>query len=609
METDFFDQGWKRTTHCGFVGENLAGQQVVLNGWVRRRRDLGGIIFIELWDHTGIVQAVFNPELGANLYEKAKTLRNEFVLALKGVVRERPGGTENPSMDTGYWEVSVKDFVLLAQAQQPPFELLETGKVDENIRLRYRYLDLRRTHVQSSLRTRSTAANFTRNFLVARGFVEVETPMLTKSTPEGARDYLVPSRVIPGRFFALPQSPQIFKQILMIGGLDKYFQVVKCFRDEDLRADRQPEFTQIDIEMSFVTETDILKLIEDYIRGLLEAVSGVVLQDEIPTIPYQEAMDRFGSDKPDLRIPFEIRDLSRGFTGTAFEPFAKIIESGGVIKAIRVPGGGSLSRKEQSDIETRAKELGVAGVAPFRLKDGSVKGPLAKRLSEEESAFLVREMDMKEEDLLLLLADNDRMLANHVLGQLRVELARRLGLVDEKSWRFAWITDFPLLEWDAEEARWTALHHPFTAPRTEDLPLLEKKPDAVRSRAYDLVLNGCEIGGGSIRIHDSAVQERLFKVLSFTPERARERFGFLLDALASGTPPHGGIALGFDRLVMLLCGKRSIRDVIAFPKTQKAQCLMSGAPSPVDESQLDELHLCLDRVHGGENPWNEADAD
>ncbi len=592
MKNRFFDSKWKRSTYCGYVpapGEK--GVEVILNGWLRRRRDLGGIIFIELWDHTGTVQVVFAPEMGS-LYEQAKSLRNEFVLAIKGKVRKRPEGTENPSMATGDREVLAEDFIVLSPSRPLPFEITEADGVDENLRLRSRYLDLRRSFMQDNLRLRSRAAEFTRSYLASEGFIEVETPMLTKSTPEGARDYLVPARVTPGRFFALPQSPQIFKQILMVGGLDRYYQIVKCFRDEDLRADRQPEFTQIDIEMSFINEEDIMALMEGLMKGLFLSVLGETLEVPLPVLSWHDAIDRFGSDRPDLRIEEELLDLDGCFVNCAFEGFQKSLKEGGVVRGLRVPGGASLSRKEMSKIEDRAKELGATGLSSFVLREGNLKGPLVKFLSEEAQALLVDRVALTERDALLVAAGPWKKTCE-MLGHLRLELGSGFFPRKEGAWKFLWVTGFPLLEWDEEDLRWTAVHHPFTSPNLEDLENLESDPGRIRSRAYDLVLNGTEIGGGSIRIHDPSVQRRVFEVMGFTPERARERFGFLMDALASGTPPHGGIAIGFDRLVMSLAGAHSIRDVIAFPKTQKAQCLMSGAPNSVDPGQLAELRISL----------------
>lgn len=594
----FFNNSWKRSSYCGYIpspGEN--GGKVVLNGWLRRRRDLGGIIFIDLWDHTGTVQVVMGPDMGP-AYEQAKNLRNEFVLAIKGKVRKRPEGTENPSLTTGDREVLVEDFLVISPSRPLPFELSEADRVDENLRLRSRYLDLRRPFMQNNLRLRSRSAEFTRSYLSGEGFVEVETPMLTKSTPEGARDYLVPARVTPGRFFALPQSPQIFKQILMVGGMDRYYQIVKCFRDEDLRADRQPEFTQIDIEMSFITEEDIMALMEGYMKGLFQSIMGEGLELPFPRLSWHDAIDRYGSDKPDLRIPSEIVDLDVVFSQSSFDAFRKILEKGGVVKGLRLPGGGSLSRKEVSDLEARAKELGAAGLAPFVLKEGALKGPLVKFLSEKEQGLLIQASGLQEGDILVAVSGPWKETCE-ILGHLRLEIGGRFSQMEEGSWAFLWVTDFPLLEWDEDEQRWSAVHHPFTSPNLDDLELLSSDPGRARSRAYDLVLNGTEVGGGSIRIHDPAIQQKMFEVMRFPPERARERFGFLIDALSSGTPPHGGIALGFDRLVMLLCGAHSIRDVIAFPKTQKAQCLMSGAPSDVDPGQLSDLHIALDLSEEG----------
>ncbi len=587
----YFEKEWQRTVYCGNVsGKNGEETPAVVNGWVRRRRDLGGLIFIELWDHTGAVQIVFNPELTPDVHERAKELRSECVVAVKGIIRVRPEGTANPSMKTGEWEIVACDFVRLAPAAPLPFEIGDTtDKVDENLRLHYRYLDLRREKMQRNLRLRHTIAMYTRNFLSDNGFLEIETPMLTLSTPEGARDYLVPSRVNPGSFYALPQSPQIFKQILMISGFDRYFQIVKCFRDEDLRADRQPEFTQIDIEMSYLVEEDIFALIERYLQGLFKETIGVDIKTPFRRMSYWEAMDRFGSDKPDLRIPFEIVDLGRVFEESSFEPFREVVERGGYVRGIPLPGGAALSRKNLTDIEERAKKLGARGLSPFQIKDGELKGPLVKYLGEAGQSLLRKSASIEDGDALFVIAAADRREISEILGALRLELAREHGLVAKGAWEFLWVVDFPLFERNEEEGRWSAVHHPFTSPCSEDIPLMDSAPGEVRSRAYDCVLNGNELGGGSIRIHDPLIQEKIFSCLSFTKEAARERFGFLLDALSSGTPPHGGIALGMDRLAMLLTGATSIRDVMAFPKTQKAQCLMSGAPSAVPVEQLEEL--------------------
>ncbi|EHL64150.1 aspartate--tRNA ligase [Cloacibacillus evryensis] len=584
-----YDASWQRTMYCGAPRLEDAGKKTVLNGWLRCRRDLGGIIFIELWDKTGVTQVVFNPELNAEAHGRAGALRSEYVLAVKGMLRRRPEGTENPDLATGAVELLVDDFIVLAPAKLIPFELDNADSVNEDLRMKYRYLDLRRESMQANLRTRHDVTRYTRNYFGDNGFIEVETPMLTKSTPEGARDYLVPSRVNPGKFYALPQSPQLFKQLLMVSGCDRYMQIVKCFRDEDLRADRQPEFTQIDLEMSFITEEDIMTLVENYLAGLFKEIMGVDVETPLLRMTWDEAMNKYGIDKPDLRIPMEMAALEEVFAGGE-NPFAALVEKGGTIKGLRLPGGASLSRKELSDLEGRAKALGAKGMANFQVKEGELKGPLVKFLDEGRIAKLKELSGIENGDALFIMADENWRRACEILGQIRLELGRERGLVEE-SFRFLWVTEFPLFEWDEETGRYTAVHHPFTAPMNEDMEYLLSEPGKVRSRAYDVVLNGTELGGGSIRIHNPEMQQKAFQALNFTPEAAKERFGFLLEGLSYGTPPHGGLAIGLDRLVMLMTGSKSIRDVMAFPKNQKAQCPMTDAPSEVETKQLDELSI------------------
>jgi aspartyl-tRNA synthetase len=583
-----------RTHMCGDLRASQIGSEVRIAGWVHRRRDLGGLIFLDVRDRTGLVQAVVNPaDVDRAAVDVAEGLRAEFVVGIAGIVQQRPDGTANPRLPTGEIEVRVTHVQVLAPSLTPPFAPADDADVDEALRLRYRFLDLRRPRMYRNLSLRHAAAFAVRESMDRLGFLEVETPMLIRSTPEGARDFLVPSRLQPGKFYALPQSPQLFKQLLMVAGFDRYFQIVRCFRDEDLRADRQPEFTQIDVEMSFVQQDDVIAVTEAMVEAVVKRVLGVDVPRPFPRLTYAEAMLRFGSDKPDLRIELEISDLTDLAASSGIERFQAAVEEGGVLRAFAVPGRAGLSRREIDELSAAAVAAGAPGLATIPLAADGAKGPLARRMPEGVLAEIRRRVGAREGDLLLLLAGERSMVAA-VLGRLRLEVADRFGLRSNADrYRWLWVTEFPLLEYDAAERRYAAVHHPFTAPMDEDRTLLASEAGRARAKAHDLVLNGVELGGGSIRIHERALQQQMFDLLGITPEDAQARFGFLLDALQYGAPPHGGIALGLDRFVMLLAGESTIREVIAFPKTASATDLMIGAPAPVDPAVLRDVHVSI----------------
>lgn len=586
---------WRRTHTTGTLRLADRGREVTLMGWVQSRRDLGGLIFLDLRDREGIVQVVCNPQEAADAATVAEQVRAEYVVAVRGIVEKRPAGTENPRLATGDLEVRARELRILNPSDVPPFPITDYGEVDETVRLRYRYLDLRRPSMYRALALRHRLAKAIRDYLSGEGFLEVETPMLIKSTPEGARDFLVPSRLHPGKFYVLPQSPQLFKQLLMVAGVERYFQIVRCFRDEDLRADRQPEFTQVDVEMSFVGVDDVLALTEGMVASAIRDAMGVEVPRPFPRITYAEAMDRYGTDKPDLRFGMEIVDCGEVLRGSDYQVFARALQAGGTIRGFCAPGAGGYSRREVAELEEVARSMGVPGVVPIHLEPAGARGPASRYLEASTLQALRDRFRAQDGDLLLLVAGPARE-ASVALGRLRVEMARRLGLLGQ-GWAFVWVVEFPLFE-RTPEGRLAAMHHPFTAPVDEDVALLEHDPLRVRAKAYDLVLNGVELGGGSIRIHRQALQEQVFSLLGIPPEAARDRFGFLLEAFRYGAPPHGGIALGFDRMVMVLAGRESIRDVIAFPKTQSATDLMTGAPSEVDPQALDEVHIQIKRPEG-----------
>lgn len=587
----------KRTHHCSALRAKDVGEEVVLMGWVQRRRDHGGVIFVDLRDREGITQVVFNPEVNEEVHQKAHAIRNEFVLAVRGVVVLRPEGMINPTLKTGEIDVMVSELRILNQSQTTPFVLEDNAQVSENIRLRYRYLDMRRPVLQKNLMLRHRAAQVVRSYLNELGFLDIETPFLTKSTPEGARDYLVPSRINPGQFYALPQSPQIFKQLLMLAGFERYYQIVRCFRDEDLRADRQPEFTQVDMEMSFVTEDDVMEVTEGMMAALFKEVLGIELKRPFKRLTYEEATGRFGLDKPDLRFGLELKDISDIIANTEFKAFANVIRAGGRVKAINAKGCIDFSRKEIDDLTNFVAIYKAKGLAWIKVRPDAWQSPIAKFFSDSEKESLRQRLDMVPGDLVFFIADQLKVV-NEALGHLRSYLGHKLGLLERDQYDFIWVTEFPLMEYDEDEKRYVALHHPFTAPLEQDMKWLTEDPLAVRSRAYDLVLNGAEVGGGSIRNHQRVVQERVFEALGIDRETYEKKFGFLLEALDFGAPPHGGIALGFDRLVMLMAQQASIRDVIAFPKTQKAACLLTGAPCEASAAQLEELSLKVRTLKG-----------
>ena len=586
-------QGLKRSHRCAELSKANIGETVTVMGWVQKNRNKGGIVFVDLRDRSGLLQLIFeNGSVSEEDFEKAGKLRSEFVIAAVGTVEARSGAV-NENLATGEIEIRVKELRILSESETPPFPIEENSKTKEELRLKYRVLDLRRPDLQRNLMMRSKAATLTRQFLAEEGFLEIETPMLIKSTPEGARDYLVPSRVHPGNFYALPQSPQIFKQLLMCAGYDRYFQIVKCFRDEDLRADRQPEFTQIDMELSFVDVDDVIDVNERLLAKMFKEILGIEVSLPIQRMTWQEAMDRFGSDKPDIRFGMELTDVSEVVKDCEFVVFKNALENGGSVRGINAKGQGAMPRKKIDKLVDFAKDFGAKGLAYVAIQeDGTIKSSFAKFMSEEKMAALVKAMDGENGDLLLFAADKNQVVWD-VLGNLRLEIARQLELLDKNEYKFLWITEFPLLEWNEEAGRYTAMHHPFTMPMEEDLHLIDTDPGKVRAKAYDIVLNGTEIGGGSVRIFNQEIQSKMFEVLGFTKEQAQEQFGFLLNAFKYGVPPHAGLAYGLDRLVMLMAKEDSIRDVIAFPKVKDASDLMTEAPSGVDQKQLDELCLAI----------------
>lgn len=589
-------QGWKRSHRVGELTAEQIGQKVTLMGWAGTWRNLGALIFIGLRDRSGLMQVVFNESgLPKEVFELAETIRSEYVIAVKGTLARRTPEMVNKEMKTGEYEVIASELKILSRAETPPFYIDDNVNTKEDLRLKYRYLDLRRPRMQDILMMRHRIAQITRSYFDEQGFLEIETPMLGRSTPEGARDYLVPSRVHPGEFYALPQSPQQFKQLLMIAGYDRYFQLARCFRDEDLRADRQPEFTQIDLEMSFVDEEDVLAVNEGFIARLLKEVKGIDLPLPLRRLPWQEAMDRFGSDKPDTRFGLELVDVTDIVRGSGFGVFNSAIAGGGSVRCICVKGGvEKFPRKKIDELAEFVKIYRAKGMAWMSLKPEGLQCSFAKFLTEAQIAEIQKAAGAEQGDILFFVADAKNEVVYASLGALRVEVAKRLDLIDQTKFDVLWVTDFPLLEWDEEENRYVACHHPFTSPKDEDIALLDTDPGKARAKAYDMVINGYEAGGGSIRIHSSELQEKMFETIGFTPEQARERFGYFIDAFKYGTPPHGGLAYGLDRLVMLMTGTTNIRDVIAFPKVQTASCLMTDAPNVVEEKQLRELHICTD---------------
>ena len=583
--------GMKRTHRCAELSKAQVGQTVTVMGWVQKSRNKGGVVFVELRDRSGILQIIFEEnKCGTEIFEKAGKLRSEFVIAVTGQVCERAGAV-NKNLATGEIEVIAEQLRILSESETPPFHIEENSKTKEELRLKYRYLDLRRPDIQKNIMMRSRACAVIRNFLTEEGFLEIETPMLTKSTPEGARDYLVPSRVHPGSFYALPQSPQLFKQLLMVSGYDRYFQLARCFRDEDLRADRQPEFTQVDMELSFVDVDDVIDVNERLLARLFKEIIGVDVPLPIQRMTWQEAMDRFGSDKPDTRFGMELNDVTDVVRDCEFAVFKNAIADGGSVRGINAKGQGTMPRKKIDALVAFVKDYGAKGLAYIAIQpDGSIKSSFAKFMKDEEMKALIAAMQGEPGDLLLFAADKNKIVYAS-LGALRLELADKMGLLDKNQYNFLWVTEFPLLEWSDEENRFQAMHHPFTMPMEEDLQYIDTDPGRVRAKAYDIVLNGTEIGGGSVRIHQDDIQEKMFEALGFTKERAHEQFGFLLDAFKYGVPPHAGLAYGLDRLIMLMAKVDSIRDVIAFPKVKDASCLLTNAPDTVDEKQLEELGI------------------